>query len=47
MILTTLHDFPIHEVNMRSCVIIGNSETKLFRKWLVTPRGYYEPDEDT
>ncbi|MFP4167213.1 MAG: precorrin-3B C(17)-methyltransferase [Desulfonatronovibrionaceae bacterium] len=46
MILSTLHDFPIHEVNMRSCVIVGNSDTKLFRKWLVTPRGYYEPDED-
>lgn len=46
MILTTLNDFPLHEVNMRSCVIIGNSETKLFRKWLVTPRGYYETDED-
>ncbi|MGM0611833.1 MAG: precorrin-3B C(17)-methyltransferase [Thermodesulfobacteriota bacterium] len=46
MILSTLREFPTHEVNMRSCVIIGNSDTKLFRKWLVTPRGYYsEADE--
>ncbi len=46
MILSTLHDFPVHEVNMRSCVIIGNSDTKLFSKWLITPRGYYGVEEE-
>lgn len=28
------------EVNMRSIVIVGNSQTKISRQWLVTPRGY-------
>jgi precorrin-3B C17-methyltransferase len=38
--LSDLGRLLLEEVNMRSIVIIGNSQTKISRQWLVTPRGY-------
>jgi precorrin-3B C17-methyltransferase len=38
--ITTLERLKESDVDMRSTVIIGNSETFVFDGWMVTPRGY-------
>ena len=40
--LTTLADIPFQEVDMQSIVIVGNSNTYLWKGCMVTPRGYLE-----
>lgn len=40
VILTTLGEFTSAEIDMFSTVIIGNSQSRLVGKRLVTPRGY-------
>lgn len=39
-LLTTLAEFCNHQIDMRSTVIIGNSQTYINDKWMITPRGY-------
>ncbi len=38
--ITTLDKMLEHNIDMQSTVIIGNSKTFLFDRWMVTPRGY-------
>jgi precorrin-3B methylase len=40
--LTTLAAVPVEEVDMQSVLIVGNSQTYLWRGWMVTPRGYLD-----
>ena len=40
VVLSTLDKFTGQEINMQSCVIIGNSKTFAWQDLLVTPRGY-------
>ncbi len=40
--ITTLEDIPYDEVDMMSTVIIGNSKTTVYERWMITPRGYSE-----
>ena len=40
--LTTLGEIPIAEVDMQTILIVGNSNTYLWKGWMVTPRGYLE-----
>jgi len=40
ILLSTLGEFPVEEVDMQSTVFVGNSESFRFGPWLVTPRGY-------
>ncbi|MHC1726719.1 MAG: precorrin-3B C(17)-methyltransferase [Syntrophobacteraceae bacterium] len=40
--VTTLELLPVHEVDMQSIVIVGNSQTYIWRGWMVTPRGYLQ-----
>jgi cobalt-precorrin 5A hydrolase / precorrin-3B C17-methyltransferase len=40
VIKTTLDMVPIDEVTMSSTVIIGNSQSRHWRAWIITPRGY-------
>lgn len=40
IMLSTLEKFTELEINMQSCVIIGNSKTFQWKDFLVTPRGY-------
>jgi precorrin-3B C17-methyltransferase len=40
MLITTLEKMPAHQINMSATIIIGNSSTYLFNKYLITPRGY-------
>ncbi len=40
IIITTLQDFAIEDVDMFSLVMIGNSQTYRFQDYLITPRGY-------
>ena len=35
-----LDSIPIHEIDMLSIIIIGNSSTKLVNNFLISPRGY-------
>ena len=35
-----LASIPIHEIDMLSIIIIGNSSTKLVNNFLISPRGY-------
>jgi precorrin-3B C17-methyltransferase len=38
--ICSLENMADHDIDMRSIVIIGNSETYTFGKWMITPRGY-------
>jgi len=38
--LTTLADIPLEEVDMQSILLVGNSQTYIWRGWMITPRGY-------
>jgi precorrin-4 C11-methyltransferase len=40
VVVTTLEDLPHDEVDMQSTVIIGNSQTFVWKGFIVTPRGY-------
>ncbi|KJR41618.1 cobalt-precorrin-3B C(17)-methyltransferase [Candidatus Magnetoovum chiemensis] len=40
IIITSLDNIPVDDVDMHSTVIIGNSTTFTYDKWIVTPRGY-------
>ena len=40
IIITTLADVPIEQVDMFTLLIVGNSTTKNLGKYMVTPRGY-------
>lgn len=40
IIITSLKDLPVDEIDMQTTVIIGNSKTFVFDKWMITPRGY-------
>jgi precorrin-3B C17-methyltransferase len=46
VVLTTLGELEHAAVDMFSTVIIGNSTTRRFREWLITPRGYASPQSD-
>lgn len=39
--LTTLQDFDPEEVDMFTCIIIGNSQSYAWQGRMITPRGYY------
>jgi precorrin-3B C17-methyltransferase len=39
--LSTLGTFDETDVDMRSVLIVGNSTTRVFDGWMVTPRGYF------
>ncbi len=38
--ITTLKDMLEHDIDMQTSVIIGNSKTFIWDKWMITPRGY-------
>jgi precorrin-3B C17-methyltransferase len=38
--ITTLVDFTSYPIDMRTTVIIGNSQTRILGTYMVTPRGY-------
>lgn len=40
VIISTLGDMPVEDVDMTTLVIVGNSQTGRFLDYLVTPRGY-------
>jgi precorrin-3B C17-methyltransferase len=40
IIITNLRDMLDHDIDMQTTVIIGNSSTFVFDKWMITPRGY-------
>ena len=40
--LTTLANIPLEEVDMQSILLVGNSQTYLWKGWMITPRGYLE-----
>ena len=40
VIITNLKDFLQHEIDMQTTIIIGNSQTFIWDKWMITPRGY-------
>jgi len=40
IIITNLKDMLAHDIDMRTTVIIGNSQTYTWNNWMVTPRGY-------
>ncbi|MCX7793805.1 MAG: precorrin-3B C(17)-methyltransferase [Thermodesulfovibrionales bacterium] len=40
IVLTDLKHMPVHEIDMETTVIIGNSKTYIWNNWLITPRGY-------
>ncbi len=42
----TLQFADLSSVDMRTLVLVGNSETRRVSRWIYTPRGYREPDGD-
>jgi precorrin-3B C17-methyltransferase len=40
--VTTLEALPVHEVDMQSVLIVGNSNTYVWDGWMITPRGYLD-----
>ncbi len=40
--LTTLAGIPFEEVDMQSILLVGNSNTYVWKGWMVTPRGYLQ-----
>lgn len=38
--VTTLADVDLSQVDMRTTIVVGNSETYVWRNYMVTPRGY-------
>ena len=46
-VVTTLADFNPEEVDMFTVVIIGNSQSYISDRHIITPRGYYREQENT
>jgi len=47
VVLTTLEELPLQGVDMQTIIFIGNSQTRRYGPYLITPRGYlarYEVD---
>lgn len=42
VIITNLRDMLNHDIDMQTTVIIGNSHTFTWGRWMITPRGYEE-----
>jgi len=40
--LTTLGNIPLEEVDMQSILLVGNSQTYVWKGWMITPRGYLQ-----
>jgi cobalt-precorrin 5A hydrolase/precorrin-3B C17-methyltransferase len=40
IIISTLKALPVEEIDMQTTVIIGNSSTYIWNRWMITPRGY-------
>ncbi len=40
VMISTLKDLPVEEIDMQTTVIIGNSTTYVWNGWMITPRGY-------
>ncbi|MEW6408669.1 MAG: precorrin-3B C(17)-methyltransferase [Nitrospirota bacterium] len=40
IVITTLGQMLKHKIDMQSIIIIGNSQTFIWKNWMVTPRGY-------
>lgn len=40
IIISTLRDMPLEQIDMQTTVIIGNSSTFTWNNWIITPRGY-------
>ncbi len=40
IILTTLKKIDLYPIDMQTTIIIGNSNSFIFKNWLITPRGY-------
>jgi cobalt-precorrin 5A hydrolase/precorrin-3B C17-methyltransferase len=40
IIITNLRDMLNYDIDMQATVIIGNSQTFIWKKWMITPRGY-------
>lgn len=45
--LTTLGEFDPEKVDMFTVVLVGNSQSYVWNKHFITPRGYYRSDEPT
>jgi cobalt-precorrin 5A hydrolase/precorrin-3B C17-methyltransferase len=41
IVLTTLKEMLEHPIDMLTTVLIGNSSTRTYADWIITPRGYY------
>lgn len=46
IIITTLEKMLEFPIDMLTVIIIGNSKTKEYQNWLITPRGYYNEGKD-
>ena len=46
VILTTLEKMLDHPIDMLTTVIIGNTTTRNYADWMITPRGYFERVKD-
>ncbi len=46
IVITTLEDFDIEQIDMFTIVIIGNSQSYKFENHIITPRGYYREEAD-
>lgn len=44
--ITNLKDFLHYEIDMQTTIIVGNSKTFVWDKWMITPRGYRLIDSD-
>jgi len=44
IIITDLYNLPVHEIDMHTTVIIGNSCTSIWKNFIITPRGYKKFD---
>ncbi|MBI5195036.1 MAG: cobalamin biosynthesis protein [Nitrospirae bacterium] len=40
IVITNLKNMLKHDIDMQTTVIIGNSQTYVWEKWMITPRGY-------
>lgn len=40
VILTTLNNMLTHEIDMQTTIFIGNTQSFIWKNWIVTPRGY-------
>ena len=40
IVITDLQNMLDHAIDMQTTVVIGNSQTFTWGKWMITPRGY-------